>query len=263
MCSMPPTALHLAVSSYEPDVRQPSHAHDELQISLVLSGAVRERVGSCVECAGALSVVVKDPQVMHADDFGPIGALTVRLSLPSTGLTDLVERADRARAWSWTHDATVAAPFLRIASRGTHGERVFPTDDDDVVDLLAAVSARAAPDAAGEAPLWLRDALRQIDDGWQPSLGVRDIARAAGVHPVYLARCVRRWFGVSASELLRQARVRHAAQAVAAKGTTLSAVAHAHGYADEPHFCRELRRTAGVTPGRLRRLVTGCERLRA
>src|SRR5262245_54081098 len=101
----------LDVSRYEPGLRHEPHAHDELHISLVVRGSVSERVGGKVEQAGPLSVVVKDPCVSHANEFGPQGALMVRLCLWQCEIADLVEHPGRARAWRWTHDAAVARPF--------------------------------------------------------------------------------------------------------------------------------------------------------
>ena len=74
---MRPPSIRLGSSRYAPGTRHPLHSHEELQITLVLRGGVSERVGERVEEAAALSVVVKDPGVMHADDFSARGALTI------------------------------------------------------------------------------------------------------------------------------------------------------------------------------------------
>jgi AraC family transcriptional regulator len=100
----------------------------------------------------------------------------------------------------------------------------------------------------------LRDAAAQLDDGWRPGLTVRDVAQAARIHPVYLARCLRRWFGVGAAELMRRARLRHAARAIAETQQTVAMIAYSLGFADEAHLCREFSRSTGMTPARFRRL---------
>ena len=248
------TSVLLDVTKYTCGTKHPPHAHEELQISIVLRGTVIERVGSMVEQASALSVVVKDPCVTHENSFGD--ALIARLSARRLAFGDLVEHPSRAIAWRWTHDASIAAPFLRIVARGAPNKRQFlTTADDDLCDLVAALSASAASPARGEAPAWLRDAVAQIREGWRPGLTVQDVARAAGVHPVYLARCVRRWYGIAVGDLLRQARMRNAASAIATGDSTLSTVAHTLSFSDEPHLCREFARATGVTPGRYRRLA--------
>jgi len=95
----------------------------------------------------------------------------------------------------------------------------------------------------------------ELRESWHPGLTVADIAARAGVHPVYLARCVRRWFDTGVSEELRRLRIRSAAEAMMQTSGTVSRIAHAGGFADEPHLCREFRREVGITPGRYRALV--------
>jgi AraC family transcriptional regulator len=252
---MRPSTFSLVSAGYGAGAHQAPHTHECLQISMVLRGAIEERVGASVERATALSVVVKDPGVIHDDHFGRDGAVTAQLSLQHTSLADLVEHPRRAPAWRWTHESMVAIPFLRVVARGLEGQRHFTRDDDDIIDLVAAVSARLHAPAPACQPRWLEDAVAQIRDDWRPGLTVRDVARAAGVHSVYFARCVRRWYGIGAADLLRQSRLRHAARRMADGDRTVATVAHATGFADESHLCREFSRSAGISPARFRRLA--------
>ena len=175
---MPPTVLSLVASGYRAGTRQAPHAHDDLQITLVLRGTVEERVGASLERASALSVVVKDPGVIHEDHFGRAGALTARLSLERATLADLVEHPQRASAWRWTREAMVAIPFLRIVARGVEGCRHFARDDDDILDLVAAVSARLCePARAGHATGFADEAHL-----------CREFSRAAGMAPARFRR---------------------------------------------------------------------------
>jgi AraC family transcriptional regulator len=153
------------------------------------------------------------------------------------------------------HDARVASAFLRIIARGVDGQCSFAADDEDILDLLAAVSTRYGTPAPADVPRWVEDAVSRIRDEWRPELTVMDIARSAGVHPVYFARCVRRWYGIGASDLLRRSRLRHAARHIADGAPTIAQVAHATGFADESHLSREFSRTAGIPPARFRRLA--------
>jgi AraC family transcriptional regulator len=244
--------MRLEANEYAAGTRHLPHAHAELQISLVLWGDVEERVGNRVERGGSLSVVVKDPGVRHADDFGSRGACMARLALPRTGFAQLVESADRALEWQWSHEPRVAKPFLRLVERAAAGANDFWVDDEDMIDLFAAISARPAP-VAGGPPSWLANVVADLRDGWTPGMTVADLASQARVHPVYLARCIRRWYGVAAGDLLRAARLRHAADALVGGGATVSAVAHATGFADEAHLNRTLRTAIGATPARFSR----------
>jgi AraC family transcriptional regulator len=126
-----------------------------------------------------------------------------------------------------------------------------------VVDLLATFTARPAPAPRGRPPAWLARLMTEVRESWQPRVSVRDVARRADVHPVYLARAVRRWYGTGMGDELRRQRLRVAAAAVAGAAGTVSAAAQAAGFADEPHLCREFRRAVGLTPGRYRDLLRG------
>lgn len=259
MTGMPAHALHLVANRYAPMTRHAPHDHDELQVSLILSGRVRERVGAREESGAALSVVVKDPGVRHADDFGERGAFMARLSVPRAEFANLTEGADRSVPWRWTHESRVATPFLRLVRRARLDATTFAAADDDVVDLIAAISARRVS-STGSPPAWLADVVREISEAWRPGLSIAELAARAGVHPVYLARCTRRWYGVAAGDLLREARLSRAAEALVATGGTVSGVAHSTGFSDEAHLCRSFAAATGSTPARFRREVAAFAR---
>jgi AraC family transcriptional regulator len=251
--------LHLVANRYAPMTRHAPHEHGDLQVSLILSGRVRERVGNREESGAALSVVVKDPGVRHADDFGDGGAFMARLSVPRVEFASLTEGPGRSVPWRWTHEARVAAPFLRLVRRAGLAERTFAADDDDIVDLVAAISARRVP-SDGAPPAWLAAIVAGISEGWRPGLSVAELAGRAGVHPVYLARCIRRWYGVAAGDVLREARLSRAADALVGTAGTVSSVAHRMGFADEAHLCRSFSAATGSTPARFRRAAAAFAR---
>lgn len=252
---MMPATLTFHAAGYRPGTRHLPHEHDELHLSLVLSGRVAETVGRVTELASALSVVAKDTGVIHANDFGAAGARIAQLGLPRGTIGALVDDPSRSAGWRWTHDTRVARPFLRLVHRASEGAAAFAADDPDVLDLLAAFTARPAVTPRGRPPAWLERTMRDLRESWYPGLRVTDVARRAGVHPVYLARSVRRWLGIGVGEELRRLRLRSAAAAMLERDRTVSEVAHAGGFADEPHLCREFRYATGITPGRYRALV--------
>lgn len=250
-----PTGISLAVDAYAPMERHPPHQHGLLHLSLVIRGSLAETVGHRTEHAGALSVVAKEPGVVHEDRFGPDGATLARLCPERGGLDALLDDQARITPWCWKHDARAAVPFLRLVHRFQAGSRSFAPGDPDILDLLAAVTARSVPSSPGDPPAWLRRTMEDLRTSWRARMVVPDVAQRAGVHPVYLARCVRRWYGHGVRDELRRLRVAAAAHRLASGGGTVSHVAHATGFADEPHLCREFRRTTGMTAGHYRRLT--------
>jgi AraC family transcriptional regulator len=255
--------LEFHADHYAGGSRQPAHAHDEVHLSLVLRGQLSETVGTATVLAGPLSVVLKDAGVVHADTFGAGGATIARVNFRGGGVEALMGVGSAELAWRWSHHPAVAAAFLRLVQRAVRGDRRFPAADPDLLDLLAAIMARPASASPGAPPRWLREAMAKLRGAWHPRLAVSDIARDAGVHPVYLARCVRRWYGHGVRDELCRLRLAAAAGALAGDGGSVSEVAHRTGFADQSHLCREFRRSAGVTPGGYRAVAREVAKIQA
>jgi AraC family transcriptional regulator len=247
--------LRLHLDTYARGREQRPHEHDELHFSLVLAGGVVETVGSRAVAGGPLSVVCKDTGVRHANRFAESGARFARLSLNGGAMGNLIDDARRAEEWHWTHDPAVAAPYLRLLRRFRGLVLAVPSTDPDLLDLLAAFTARPAAETRGVPPAWLAQVMDELRTDWRPSMQVADVARRAGVHPVYLARCVRRWYRTGVAEELRRLRVRSAAAGLAESSRTVSDLAHDNGFADEAHLCRTFRRATGIPPGAFRSLL--------
>jgi len=115
--------------------------------------------------------------------------------------------------------------------------------------LLDDAASRNAP------PRWLEDGVEQWRAEWEPETTVAAVAHRVGVHPVYLARCMRRWYGVSVGDELRRLRLSAAVAVLSDVSQTVSRTAHLVGYADEAHLNRALRAAVGLTPGRYRQLL--------
>ena len=247
--------LTLRVTDYNRDALQRAHCHDELHFSVILRGGVAETVGKHTEYAGPLAVVAKDAGVIHANQWGRNGARVARLTLPGASLAALAGDEVREVGWRWTHDPAVARSFLRLVRRSQEGEQGYDIVDDDIVDVIAAFTTRRTAESCGRPPAWLGEVVARIQNEWHPQCTSQSVAASARVHPVYLARCVRRWYGTGLGEMIRAQRRTAAVAAVSNTDQRLLQIALDHGYADEPHFCRDVRTAVGMSPGRLRAVV--------
>jgi AraC family transcriptional regulator len=248
-----PAPLTLHRASYTGTLVQPPHQHDALQLSMILTGAVEETVGGVSHAGAPLHIAVKDAGVAHANRWGPSGAQLVRLEAHGQSLAQLTDTPE-APVWRWRFDPPAIRAFLRLAT-GAAGSTPL-SDASDTADLLAALVARPAASATGVPPRWLADVIEQLMAEWTPQLDTATLARRAGVHPVYLARCVRRWYGVSVGDLLRRERLRHVVAQLAHSRDRIAIVAYQCGFADEAHCVRTVRQVLGTTPAALRTALT-------
>jgi len=158
---------------YGAEQRQTTHTHDELHLSIVVRGVIRETVGSKSVTMGPLTVMSKDPGLEHADEYGPAGATMAQLSLPATSLGMLTDGDSGVGEWHVSSRAGVARPYLRLMRRAAGAACEFDVNDADVIDLLAGLTAspRTAP---RRPPAWLEQQIDRIRWAWSPGMTVVD-----------------------------------------------------------------------------------------
>jgi YesN/AraC family two-component response regulator len=141
----------------------------------------------------------------------------------------------------------------------------------ELLDLYRRISSHAANDldiesravalafsivkSSARVPRDLRSLQRArecIHAHFSDNLTLAQVARAAGVHPVYLGQIFRQEFGETLGEYLNRIRVRAAAGLLANSELPLSTLALDLGFYDQSHFTRVFRRLTGATPGMFR-----------
>ena len=178
---------------------------------------------------------------------GPVDLFGIRFrpggGLPFLGAS-LGELTDRRVPLGdlWGSSAGALADVMEqgsLRARASHAEQVL-------VARLAA--ARHRDDELGRHAV----ALFRLARG---GVGVRETAAALGVGERRLERAFARAVGVGPKALARVLRFRRVVRAIQRAGATgvpvrWVALALEAGYADQPHFVREFRALAGVTPSR-------------
>jgi AraC family transcriptional regulator len=138
--------------------------------------------------------------------------------------------------------------LLAIAASGPAGNEPPRLGVRRLWRCLESEGRREAP----ARPSWLTEVHERVRREGATRYGLQRLARGVGVHPVYLARVFRRHYGVTIGVLRRRQRVERALARLRTENTPLAEIALDLGYADQSHFCRELKRETGWTPGRFR-----------
>jgi AraC family transcriptional regulator len=119
----------------------------------------------------------------------------------------------------------------------------------ELIGLVAAIEDRTS---SRMAPRWLLLAKERLEDCFGDDLSIADLAASAGVHPVYLARAYRRYFGCSPGEYLRRRRLLRAQGLLSGTDLPLVQIALQCGFSDQSQMTRSFSSTFGVPPARYR-----------
>lgn len=243
------TVAHLAGTTPEHEVAE--HGHDDAHFVLATSG--RYVTTARGEAAEGPVLVFNPPGVVHRDRFASDGGWFLAVSFPADVWRELSRRPTTdALRLSRPDPVRKALALVRAAT-----SRDPDTLHMEALALDLAGDAAPKQTASTHRPPWLAAAEAFIVDNLTCSITVAEIARAAGVHPVHLARAFRRWTGFSPGERLRQRRLERAAVLLARRDSDLSEVALLAGFCDQSHLNRVFRRAWDMAPGEYRRLAGG------
>jgi AraC family transcriptional regulator len=242
----------LTESEYAPGLRTQAHAHSMTSLVFGLSGGLEQVHGSRSGDLEPRTLLVLPRNVVHSDQVGAMGCSCLFVSI-GPGKLETIKRytpvlesvrfatGDRigsiAKAIyheSWTHDSV----------RGLAVEGL-------VYGLLASLSREPAPRNERNAP-WLSRLHDRLAAECTRPLILADLAREAGVHPIYLARAFAREYGISLSRFIRTRRIEWAMDQLRQSNDTIGEIALAAGFFDQSHFTRCFKRTVGTTPARFR-----------
>jgi YesN/AraC family two-component response regulator len=168
------------------------------------------------------------PELFDAMDFAAVN------------LRPIIDLSGRQPAWE------LMDLYQRISSH--------PVNDLDIESRAVALafsivkfSVRAPRDLRS-----LQRAREHVHAHYAENLTLAQVARAAGLHPVYLGHIFRQEFRETLGEYLNRLRVCAAAGLLANSRLPLSAVAADLGFYDQSHFTRVFRQLTGATPGTFR-----------
>lgn len=231
------------------------HTHDEAHLLVLHRGAYLSSAQGMPHVCVEPVVLLNPPGTHHRDCFHSLeGARFLTVSLDAA---------------LWTQagaGAALPSHASRLSSLALPGayrlwRQLVEVDDVSVLAIEAEVRellirSAGASEASARASdtAWLKHARSRLRDDVGNVPGIAELAREAGLHPVYFARAFRRAHGCSPGDYLRRRRI-EAAIAVLCGGTRpLAEVAGACGFADQSHMSHALQRAIGLSPLQVRRL---------
>lgn len=245
----------LALAEMRPTIPEheiQTHTHDDAHFLLLLNGAYLSTARGMPEVCTTRALVVNPPGTTHRDCFRGLDGRFFTLSIPADvwrNATDHRNLPDHAIQLP----ASALVQATRLWHELRHWDGASPLAIEAGMQLLLDAAAEQRPlDRFG--PPWLERAREQLHDEWRRTPGLSELADAAGVHPVYLARAFRRRYGCSPGEYLRRCRMERAIALLHTPRIALADIAAACGFVDQSHFTHAFRRQHRCTPAQYRAL---------
>ena len=233
----------------------PRHTHEEAHFIFVVQGSYITSAREVEPVCASRTLLFNPAGTTHRDRFQTRGGRFLAISVAPERLRLVQEQIsliDHPVGFCQGSMPWLAARLYREL-RARDGLSVLVMEG--IALELLGQTARQKLRPGRRPPRWLRTAQELIHDRFPSSPGLAEIARAVGVHPVYLARAFREHHGMTIGEYVRKLRVEHACRLISTTGASLSEIALAAGFCDQSHFSRTFKRMTGSSPAEYRRLV--------
>lgn len=236
-----------AVSYYAPHMEMSAHAHDCHQFSFLLAGSLAEETPHASQTNLVPSRGIKSAGQIHANRYGPKGALIFAINVRRTAAEPLPGQPK----WQWE-------PLSRRGGKTPHASpppllHLWEASDQERIDIIWDLIAHqfAGDDEAPEdaCPKWLTRVEEELHAAPE-SADLGRIAAAYGIHRGHLSRAFKRRYGLSPSQYRSRSQVMQGLSRMLA-GARPAEAAQSAGFADQSHFTRMADRYLGLTPGRI------------
>lgn len=245
----------LTETTHQPNRTLPRHYHEHANIAFVLSGSFTEILDRRrIECS-LHSLLIKPAGEAHANQYGRTGMHCLLLEVQHQRLASLYPLSQVLNRVDHVRGGSLSLLAMRIY-------REFHIMDSAsalaieglMLELIAGLSRRSTLVMGCKPPRWLGRVKDMLHACFFDSLSLADTAKAAGVHPVHLAREFRRFYGCTLGEYIRQLRIEAAVRQLSETDLPLVEIALAVGFTHQSHFSRLFKRHTGMTPSEFRTL---------
>jgi AraC family transcriptional regulator len=228
------------------------HAHAHGGFTHVLDGGFAESYGARTHEMARGGLLCKPAAEAHSNRYGTRGAHSLLVEVLPWRAAQIRECGDSLdRVWA-SRAGIANARAGELHREMVRGDAASALSLEALSLEIFAAATRAEGGDRGVPP-WLAAVRDSLHDRFAEPLRVADLAAAAGVHPVHLARAFRRHFGAAPGEYLRRVRLDWARDQVVRGALPLARIALEAGFADQSHLTRAFRARFGATPARLRR----------
>lgn len=244
------------------------HSHGDWELSYVVAGSGRRRLGDSYTDFGPGDLVAVAPGVAHcwefdlasADESGNIVNITV---IFSRGFVERMaafpELADGARRFLSTESAIAFddATAAEIATQLVGMRGATPVGRLASMAAIFGIVATGSTVSVGRRSVSADDVMQRLrvylECNYMRAVSLREVSDYFGRGKTTFCSMLRRRYNTTFSAVLNSVRISHARRLLADTSQSVAQIAYAVGYTDAAYFNRVFRRLTGMSPTAFRR----------
>jgi AraC family transcriptional regulator len=248
----------LAERAHPPNWTLQCHAHESTMIAIILEGSCTEIIGRRSEACIPKSLQVLPAGEQHALKFADenVRCLTIEVA---------PQRLEGIRQVSKILDHPVHVSEGILSGLLVQLYREFRMMDSTatltleglILEILGEATRQNNRCQSSVPPSWLRQAKDMIHDSALEGVSLVKVATSVGVHPTYLARMFRKFYGCSIGQCVRQVRIDCCIRELIESNKPLAEIASAAGFYDQSHFTNVFKLHLRMTPAEFRTALQG------
>lgn len=252
--------FRVSLAEFDGGHRIASHFHERACVSLILCGRFVQRFPNAEYTCPPGGLLAKPPGERHDDRWCGVRTRHVIVEPdPEAHTAALGPLAHTVESIGFRVDPWALGLGRRMAAELREPDDVTELALEALaLELLLRLHRGDDVEEVGAPPRWLAGVRESLHDRHCESLRIGDLAAESGVHPTQLTRLFRAHYGTTPAAYLREVRLQAAMDDLARGEASISRVALRHGFADQSHLTRWLKRSTGLTPA-VYRAVAGRE----
>jgi len=245
--------LRLVDGVYSANTKVPKHSHQYAVFCVGLTGMCSEVFAGKVRQYEALTVEFLPANQFHSLDFPFADTRAFSIDIATCWIERTREFSLRLDNSVHAHGGLLSGLMMKIYDEFRHLDSASPVAIQGLtMEMFAAVSRNNSNLSDRRPQRWLARAEEFLRESFTEHSTIAQVASAAGVHPVYLAREFRRFHGCTIGEYIRRLRVERACRQLSSSDESLATIAAGSGFSDQSHFSRIFKRLMGMTPAQYR-----------
>jgi AraC family transcriptional regulator len=236
--------------------QQDPHAHEQTQVTLVVSGQMVEIVDGERRVYEPLDLVIKPAGTIHSNNFGADGTETLQVCFDPKVLENSFGTS-RINSYQHLFCSELNHIVLQIFASLNRNQSLTNSWSYNVLNqIVPKLEGVAHPDRPASPPGWLKSAIDMMDDEAIDGLSVNQISSRVSRHRVSVTRAIRQHCGLSFKQMQQQKRIKHAAKLLTQTKQDLAMISIQSGFSDQSHMCRVFKKSTGLTPNQFRMLAS-------